>query len=65
MSQLGSLDPPVEERKEWEKGKEESLSWGVQAVLFFTLSTADYEATSTQSIINGSLSSVDDVSWFN
>jgi len=44
LPQLGSLDPAVEEervRREGDKGKEGSLGWGVQALLFSTLSTAE------------------------
>ena len=33
-AQLGSLDPAVEEGREGEMGKEGSLGWGVQALLF-------------------------------
>ena len=36
IPQLGRLDPPVEEGREGEKGKEGSLGWGIQALLFFT-----------------------------
>jgi len=37
--QLGSMGPAVEEGREGEKGKEGSLGWGVQTLLFSTLST--------------------------
>jgi len=40
VPQLGSLDPAAEEGREGEKSKEGSLGWGVQALLFSTLSTA-------------------------
>jgi len=42
---LGSLDPTTEERREGEKGKEGSLGWGVQALLFSTLSTGTGESS--------------------
>ena len=32
---MGSLDPPVYEGREGKKGKEGSLGWGVQSLLFF------------------------------
>jgi len=35
---LGSLDPAVEEGRGGEKGKEGSLGWGFQSLLFSTLS---------------------------
>jgi len=44
--QLGSLNPVVEEG-EGEKGKEESLGWGVQALLFSTLSTHQNQSVET------------------
>jgi len=33
------MDPAAEEGREGEKGKEGSLGWGVQALLFSSLST--------------------------
>jgi len=50
VSPSGHFDPAVKEGREREKGKDGSLSWGVQVIIYSTFKQGSSSTTSTRGL---------------